>query len=714
MIDTPEMEDGPAITPEALANILRREYEAADSYYEQIEELQQQAFDYYEGKPLGTEVEGRSQIVLPDVQTAVDYMVQSVLRTFASGDRVIEFEAEDDGDDQAAQDATAAVDYYFMRKQDGYRVLYDVLNDGCLRKLGVMKAVTEQRERISRETRTGPMEEIGLLEEDAEIEGIKQNDDGTFTVKIKRTYIETCFTGQALPLRYFRFSPRAKHEDTAGYVAHVEPKTRGELVEMGFDREQVYSLPRYNDNDLEYYESEQLDYFNDEETSPAVELVELCEEYARIDVDGDGIAERVKAFRVENEILRWQGEPVIDEETGEQARDEMGEPAYEEGELAVETVDDQPFAVFCPFPRPHALIGYSLADKVMDIQYLRTMIARQMIDGMAFSNLPRLVVSEGGSADETLDDILSPIPGAPIRVRDASAVQPLQNSFNVGQSLTVLEWATGEGEKRTGITAMNQGLDADAINKTASGTAMMQAAGQQIEEAVARQMAEAFGRLNAKIYRLMRDNGEPFTIRVDGEARQVDPSQWPDKMHVRPRVGLGTGSKDKRIQARMALYEPMTAAIAEGMAGPEHAFKWMDGIARDTGIGQGDDFMYTPEQLAEKAQNAPPQQDPEMAKVEAEAAMQQAKMQADMQMQQAKIEGEQQLAAMRMDMQRQEAEARAQIDRDRADFEADLAERKAQFEADMALSKMRLEAQLKREMADATVSQNREGGRLDA
>ena len=67
-------------TPEQIAAILQREYDAADSYYEQIEELQKQAFDYYEGKPLGTEVEGRSQIVLPDVQTAIDYMVHSRVR----------------------------------------------------------------------------------------------------------------------------------------------------------------------------------------------------------------------------------------------------------------------------------------------------------------------------------------------------------------------------------------------------------------------------------------------------------------------------------------------------------------------------------------------------------------------------------------------------------------------------------------------------------
>jgi hypothetical protein len=325
----------------------------------------------------------------------------------------------------------------------------------------------------------------------------------------------------------------------------------------------------------------------------------------------------------------------------------------------------------------------------MDIQYLRSMIARQMIDGMAFSNLPRLVVSENGSADETLDDILSPIPGAPIRVRDASAVQALQNSFNVGQSLTVLEWATGEGEKRTGITAMNQGLDADALNKTATGTAMMQAAGQQIEEAVARQMAEAFGRLCMKIFRMMRDAAYPFTIRVDGQPRQIDPSQWPDKMHVRARVGLGTGSKDKRIQARMALYAPMTEAIGQGLAGPEHAFKWMDGIARDTGIGQGDDFMFTPEQMAERQAGQPEQPDPELVKVQEEMALKREQAQFD------------------ADMKVFEMERRMELEAAKISGALDLQAFKAETEAQLAVMKANLEARLKVNMAD-----NRAGGDL--
>ena len=682
----------PVISPGQLSSILQREYDNADSYYEQLEGLQQQAFDYYEAKPLGNEVDGRSQIVMPDVQTAIDHMTQSILRTFVSGDRVIEFEGEDDGDDQAAEDATAAVDYYFMRKQDGYRALYDVLNDGLLRKMGVFKAVAEKRERVTREEVIIPVEALGMLPDDTEVEDAIDNGDGTATASLKTVRIETCYTGHAVPLHEFRFQPRARHEDDAGYLCHVCPITRGELVEMGFDRVQVYDLPRFNDNDLEHYESSNLDFYDNEETSPAVELVEMCEEYARIDVDGDGIAERVKVFRVGGEILRYQGEPVVDPETGEQAIDDRGDPVFEEGELAVETVDYQPFAVFTPFPRPHKIVGYSLADKVMDIQYLRTMLARQMIDGMAFSNLPRLVVSETGSSDETLDDVLSPIPGAPIRVRDPNAVVPLSNSFNVGQSLTVMEWATGEGEKRTGITAMNQGLDADALNKTATGTALMQAAGQQMEEAIARQMAEAFGRLATKIYRMMRDAGEAFVIRVDGQPRQVNPSQWPDKMHIRTRVGLGTGSKDKRIQSRMALYGPLTAAIEQGLAGPEHAFKWMDGVARDTGIGRGDDFMFSPKDPEVQARMAQEGErpDPELVKVQEDAAL------------------KRDMAMIEAELRTFETQQRIELEAMKISGNLDLQAYRAQVEAGIAQMKAQMEARLKVDLAN-----NRSGGDLD-
>lgn len=644
-----------------LVALLQREYQAADQYRQELDQLRSLANDYYDGRPFGNEMDGMSQVVLPDVQETIDYMTASILRTFASGERVVEFEAHDEAEEPAADDATEALNYSFLRLQDGYRLLHDATKDGLLNKIGVFKTVVETEEYVTREDVIGDPLQLGMLPEGVEIEEVTDNGDGTVTASIKRQKAKKCFRDYAIPPWQFLFSPNARHEDVADYLAHIEEKTRSDLVEMGFEVEHVYSLQahaRYSDR--EDPRTEELDW-QDAESSAALEKVLLCEEYARIDVDGDGIAERVKIFRVEGEILR-----------------------NEDGSPAVETVDDQPFAVFCPFPRQHRLAGDSLAEKVMDIQLVRSEVARQLINGMAFANMPRPVVDTLMATTETLDDILSPIPGSPIRVKGGVAsVQPFQTSFDVGKSLQVMEWMTGERESRTGITRLNQGLDADALNKTASGTAMMQAAGQQQEEFIARNLAETLARLFVKKYRLMRAEGEQFPIKVDGKYRMVDPSTWPEEINIVVRTGLGSGSKDRRVQGRMAMRPMVQEAIAAGFAGREHAFNLLDGLARDMGVGKGDDYMYSPDDP--EGQQAEEQPDPEMAKVQGQLALKQQQQQAE-----------------------QALKAQAQ------QFDQQLAEDQAEFEAQLAMAKADFEAQLANRKVETAMTQNRPGGSLAA
>ncbi|MGJ3625973.1 portal protein [Sphingomonas sp. MMS24-JH45] len=389
----------------ALVDALKREHDAAQSKWELIQQAQEHAQAYYEAKPFGNEVDGRSQIVLPDVQETIDYMAVS-MRTFVSGDRVVQFEATNEEDEGGADEATSAVRFNFMRQQDGYRVLHDWCMTGLLSRYGVAKTMMVTEEKVIREavTITDPIELEGL---GGEIEDITDNGDGSATVSLKMERIEKRFVDVSLPTSEFRFSPRARHEDEADYLAHVVLKTRSDLVAMGFERGQVYGLSPHNytpetTNDQERWWKA--------ESTAALQEVLLCEEYARIDIDDDGIAERVKVFRVENDVLRWEG-----------------------GELAIETVEEQPFSVFCPFPRPHRIEGWSLADKVMDIQLARSTIARQLMDGMYNANMPRPVVSETGSSENTMDDILSPVPGAPIRVRDVNTVTSLRDELRRGQ-----------------------------------------------------------------------------------------------------------------------------------------------------------------------------------------------------------------------------------------------------------------------------------------
>ena len=660
-------------TPEELAAILKREFEAADDYHEQIEPLQEAAFRYYEAQPFGNEVEGRSQIVLPDVQETIDTAVGALLKTLVSGGRTVEFESTDEAAEQDADDATAALDYNFMRRQDGLRVLHDVATDGLLSMYGVFKSTCEERERVSRQRVTMDPLQLGLLPEEVEVEDVRENEDGSVTALLKTQRVEKTYPIVAVPVREFRFSRSAKHEDTADYLAHVRAVTRSELVEMGFDADQAYSLPKHGLDFYEDHESKLDSYFDHEESTPALEKVLLCEEYAHIDVDGDGIAELVKCYRVENEIL-------IDAETGEPS---------------IETVDEQPFSVFCPFPRPHRLVGYSLAAKVMDAQLARSFVARQLFDGMQAANNPRHQIDMTQAADETLDDYLTPVPGAPIRTR-GNALTTLSNNFDPGKSLAVMEWISREKEGRSGVGRATATLDENSLNpQTATEFAGRQSQGETLQELMARNLAEALGRAFAKAYRVMRVEAEPFAIRVDGTYRTVDPSRWPEDVNVTVNVGLGNATKDKTVQGLMALSQLIQPAIEVGFAGHEHGFNLIDRLARALDVGQGGDFMFDPadpEVQQRKAQEAE-QPDPEVQAKQAEIAARQQEKAAELDLKSA--EAEQKLSLMEQDQRfKLEMEERKQ------QREMALAEYKANREFELAQMKMAMEAETKANMTD--------------
>lgn len=672
--------------PDELASILRREYDAADHYYEQIEPLMEAAFRYYEAQPFGNEVDGRSQIVLPDVQEAIDGALAVILKTFLTSGDVVEFEATAEEDEQGADDATASLNFKFMREQDGYRVVHDFVLDALQKKIGVLKVACYEEEKVSRQWLEIEDElQLGLLPEEMEVEATREGENVIrILVKTQRTIKK--YTIEAVPPREYRHSPNASHEDCADYQAHARPITRSDLVGMGFDKDQVYALPAYVDDHQNRHESNDLDHTFREESTPALEQVLLCEEYGHIDVDGDGIAELVKSYRVENEIL-------IDSETGEPA---------------IETVDENPFAVASPFPRQHRIVGYSLADKTMDIQLARSETARQMFDGMAYANMPRPIVSEAGSSDETIDDILNPIPGSPIRVRSADAIGWASNTFDVGKSLSVMEWLSREGEGRTGMGRTSATLDENSLNpQTATEFAGRESQSEIRQEYMARNLVEAIRRAFGKLYRLMRVEAEPFRIKVDGKYRVIDPSTWPEDFLVKVNVGLGNGSKEKVVRGLMALSQPMMAAVEAGMATHGEVFKWFDKMARALDVGQGEDFVQNPDDPAVAQQKMQQEQQPDPAILEA-----QGKIELEREKAGANAALDRDKAQATIETDRMKAEMDMQVSREKAALEMELARDKAAAEIDLARERMAAELAMRQRMSEANVSQNRPGGSL--
>jgi hypothetical protein len=109
-------------------------------------------------------------------------------------------------------------------------------------------------------------------------------------------------------------------------------------------------------------------------------------------------------------------------------------------------------------------------------------------------------------------------------------------------------------ENRTGVVRNNQGLDADSLNKTASGMNMLMGAAQQRQELIARVLAEtAIKRLYRLVYRAIKraaaaSDGGPVQYWRGNAFAACDPRQWPDDMELSVNVGLGTGNRDQSLQ----------------------------------------------------------------------------------------------------------------------------------------------------------------------
>lgn len=665
------------IGDEELVALLQDEERLAVSFRDSdLAAEQELAIDYYEAKPFGDEEEGRSQVVTPDVAEVIDYMSISVLRTCVSGDRVVEFEAKEEEDVEAADEATEAVSYTFMRAQNGYKVLGDWLQSGLIEKYGVVKtSVVEEKRKHRVRLEANDEDTLSRIMDGEFGTPIAQTEhsDGLL-IDVESTKAYKCYRDMPIPSEEFLFSSQCRDVDDMGYKCHRVRKTISELVEMGFDRDLVEGLPEsapaYNDTRATARWDDEI--LGGETKLPGMRRVWLCEEYVNVDRNDDGIAELLQVFRV--------GETI----------------------LAIEEVEENPFAVFTPYPRAHRMVGNSLADKVMDIQRVRSVILRGTLDGMYLTNNPRMWLPQECQTDDTIDDLLTVRPGGIVRGRGAGGrPEPLYEPFDVTRGMSILELMTGERESRTGITRLNQGLDADALNKTATGTALMQSQGQQMEEYIARNFAEAMARLFAKKLRLMIATGDPIAVKVEGGFKTVDPKTWKPDLDVSIRVGLGSGRKDQRLLYRNQLLAFQQVALQAGLITPEHLYRNVAGWIKDASLGNPSDLWLDPnsdegkQHIQQMSQNQQP--DPKMLAVQQKGEADQAKLQQ-------KAQADQINAVLKAHSEG----AKVQQQHDEAVMEADLEMRRQDLEYELAQHK------LVADVAGHALKASKPGGRLDA
>jgi len=517
----------------------------------EIGNLRARATEYYFGDPFGDEEEGRSQVVSMDVRDTVQAILPSLMRIFFSSENVVQYVPRSAEDVAMAEQATDYVRYILNEDNNGFVLFHSIFKDALVRKTGVCKWWVDEREEVKAETYSGLDDAqltLVLSQDGVEMVDLISIEDPSapppiidpltgqqltptvmiHDVKVKRKIITKRFRVESLAPEEFIVDRRARTLEDADIVAHRKLATVSELVAMGYSQEEVESNTGEDelDTNIERIARNPAQMmFGESANNPAQRRVLYTESYIRMDMDGDGVAELRKICT-------------------------MG-PSYKI--VANDPADDIPFAYFCPDPEPHTLFGMSTADVTMDIQRIKSVILRNMLDSLAQAIHPRTGVVEG---QVNLDDVLNNENGAIIRMRAPGMVQPFTTPFVGQQAFPMMEYMDQIKEARTGMSKASMGLNADALQSTTrlAVQATVQAAQQHIE-LIARVFSEiGMKRLFKGLLRLVtRHQDKPRVIRLRNQWVEVDPRGWDAAMDVSVNVGLGTGGIDEKMQFLQAI-----------------------------------------------------------------------------------------------------------------------------------------------------------------
>jgi len=122
-----------------LLGILRKEENAASNYqWSALSQTREDALNYYDREPYGDEQDGASQVVTSEFADVIESIMPGLMRVFTSTDDVAEFTPGAPGEEQWAKEASEYVPHVFMRQNDGFRILYWMIKDALMYRLGAV------------------------------------------------------------------------------------------------------------------------------------------------------------------------------------------------------------------------------------------------------------------------------------------------------------------------------------------------------------------------------------------------------------------------------------------------------------------------------------------------------------------------------------------------------------------------------------------------
>lgn len=567
---------------EVRAILAQRLSDTINSTDSELREDREKALDFYYGRPLGNEIEGRAQVVSKDMMDTIEWMMPSFMRVFCTS-QAVQFDPVGPEDEEFAKQETGYVTHVLWKKNPGFMLIYEWAKDGLMQKNGYVKYWWQDEQKVCFEEYTGLDDDqlvkvFDELEQQGEVEvaGHRIEDAGTYAVKfrVKKTYgcakVECCAPEEVIVDRNCKTDIKK-----ARFVGHLRKNvTRSELIEEGYDRKRVEKLTSYSWS-ADMAESMARDTVNEtlagerrDADGPSEEL-QILECWSYIDEDNDGIAELRHYKLAGNDTLENEEAPEI------------------------------PWESWTPIPVPHRHTGLGIYDIMEDLQRIKTALQRGLLDNVYFGNNRRLAYSN----DVDVSTLQINRPGGHVRVNIngpvVGHVQPIEYTPIAAHILPVIDYVDTVKETRTGVGRVTQGVDADVLAQSTKGAYLdARGAANQRIEAVARIFAETgLSSLYCSLHKLlMRHQDWPTKFRLRGNKDwiEVNPAEWSERTDLSVSVGLGNASKEE-IRANLGLMAQAQEKAAQmpGLVQPPNVFALFRRMATELGF-ENENFVTDP------------------------------------------------------------------------------------------------------------------------
>ena len=556
----------------SLVTALRRDISDAENYQDTVilptvkerYEIYYADKDYYARKlPRLSKV---SSLVSTDVTDTIEWALPSLIKVFTGGDEVVTVQGSSEEDDRNAEIMQQLLVYQLQRQNRFFPILYNWMKDALITGMGIIKCYWDRKEDYQLLEQSMNMRAFQeLTQQNVEIQSVEGPDMfGIVRVQyLSPYYVKNAPVIENILVSELLYSSDAKSLDEANFVAHKKKVTMSYLREreqqgIYANVDQITPKPKtgiMNDDQVEQVIGDNYQGTSQEADDARAEVT-LYECYTKLDWNNDGVLEDMIITIVDDVILRV-------------------EPNY---------MGRHPFFAISPTKDPHRIwVKRSYAELIGELQDLKVALTRQIVQNIALTNDPKMILAEDAI---NIDDYVKG--RAVIRKKANHPMQDVAMSMPVNQlspyTYQFLEYIESQKENRTGITRYNQGLDANTLNKTATGISQIMGASTQRLELIARMFAETGV---YELFRFMIGLNQKFidqntVIRLTNKELAISPDDLQGNFDLIVNAGISIASKES---TQLMLQSMLTALMQVRAAGipivtPDNVYnlfkKWIE------------------------------------------------------------------------------------------------------------------------------------------